>query len=68
MNPRKVYETKGWKGNGDFLGTGYVANQDRKYKSFKEARAFVRSLKLKNESEWRAYTKSKIFQKIFQSP
>ena len=43
---------------GDWLGTGTVARRLRQYRSFKEARAFVRSLGLKSEAEWCAYCKS----------
>ena len=49
---------KEWKGWGDFLGTGRVASHLRKYRSFKEARAFVRSLGLKGQKEWNDYCKS----------
>ena len=38
---------------GDWLGTGTVATHLRKYRSFKEARAFVRGLGLKSQAEWR---------------
>ena len=43
---------------GDWLGTGTVATHLRQYRSFKEARAFVRGLGLKSEAEWRDYCKS----------
>ena len=43
---------------GDWLGTGTVAHRLRQYRSFKEARAFVRSLGLKSGTEWRDYCKS----------
>ena len=43
---------------GDWLGTGTVGTRQRKYRSFKNARAFARSLDLKSQTEWRAYTKS----------
>jgi len=44
--------------NGDWLGTGTVAARLREYRPFKKARAFVRSLNLKNRDEWRTYVKS----------
>lgn len=47
--PDKVYENKGWKGWGDWLGTG---KKRSKYKLFEEARAFVRSLNLKTRDDW----------------
>jgi len=59
-SPRRVYK-KEWKGWGDFLGTGRIANQNywkEKYVSFKDARKFARSLKLKSGREWLEYCKS----------
>lgn len=53
--PHRVYAGKGWAGMGDWLGTGFVATTQRKYRSFKSARCFVRHLGLKNTAEWRAY-------------
>jgi len=55
--PREVYQ-KEWKGMPDFLGNNRIANQNRKFKSFEEARKFVRKLKLKTQREWNAYSKS----------
>jgi hypothetical protein len=57
----RVYKSKGWKGMGDWLGTGNVANKDKVFRPFAEARRFVRSLELKNNEEWRNYTKSNEF-------
>jgi superfamily II DNA or RNA helicase len=57
-NPSGVYAKAGWTGMGDWLGTGYVAWQLRHYRSFRLARAFVRTLGLKTEAEWRAYCSS----------
>jgi superfamily II DNA or RNA helicase len=54
----QVYAKDGWAGMGDWLGTGTVAAQLRQYRSFKKARAFVRSLGLKSQTEWRDYAKS----------
>lgn len=53
-DPRQVYFNKGWINYGDWLGTGYVAPSKRVYRPFKEARSFVRNLKLKNLKEWQA--------------
>jgi len=57
-NPNIAYKGKGWKGYGDWLGTGNIASFDREFFSFEEARKFVRSLKLKNQTEWQEYSKS----------
>jgi hypothetical protein len=57
-NPNKNYSEAGWAGYGDWLGTGNVAPRLRQYRPFKEARAFVRALGLRSQSEWLDYTKS----------
>jgi Phage-integrase repeat unit len=56
--PEKVYKDEGWKGLGDWLGTGNIAPHYRKFRSFEEARKFARSLGLKGDSDWRKYCKS----------
>ena len=56
-NPQKTYAAE-WQGWGDWFGTGNVANYNRVYRPFEEARAFARSLKLKGEPEWRKYCRS----------
>jgi hypothetical protein len=53
-SPDSTYK-KNFKGYGDWLGTGTPSSRNRKYRSFEEARKFVRKLNLKNAHEWRAY-------------
>lgn len=55
-NPN-LYYRDAWAGWGDFLGTGAVHPKDRNYRSFQEARAFVRLLGLRTVAEWRAWCK-----------
>jgi len=55
--PDKTYK-KEWKGWGDWLGTGIIANQNRQYRSFNDTRKFVHSLQLRNQTAWRKYVKS----------
>ena len=57
-NPDKTYAEAGWAGMGDWLGTGRLATHLRQYRSFKKARAFVRRLGLKSQTEWSEYSKS----------
>jgi hypothetical protein len=57
-NPNRTYAKKGWKGMGNWLGTGKVANQNKAYRSFEEARAFAHSLNLNNQNEWRSFCKN----------
>lgn len=58
--PRQTYSEMGWVSMGDWLGTGNVASFLRKYRAFNEARAFARSLKLKSETEWRAFCRGRL--------
>jgi hypothetical protein len=58
--PNKTYAGKGWNGMGDWLGTGNVANSLKKYRVFREAQAFVRKLKLKNNTQWLDFTKGRL--------
>jgi superfamily II DNA or RNA helicase len=57
-DPRQTYKGRGWKGIGDWLGTGAVANAEREYRPFLAAREYVRSLGLRSEAEWFAFAKS----------
>ena len=61
--PNQTYKEKGWKGYGDWLGTGRIADQYKEYRSFQEARAFVQSLNLKSETEWRRFCKGEMPEK-----
>lgn len=62
-NPRGAYLNKGWKGFGDWIGTGAIAPRLRKFRSFQDARTFVHSLKLKNQDEWRKFCKGQMPEK-----
>jgi hypothetical protein len=66
-NPHNTYAAKGWKGMGDWLGTGTVAPRLRVYRPFKEGRAFARSLGLKSRAEWEAFCKGDL-KKRFKLP
>jgi superfamily II DNA or RNA helicase len=55
--PEQVYADSGWQGSGDWLGTGSIATFNRQYKSFKDARDYVRSLGLKSAEDWRLFCK-----------
>jgi len=58
--PRKHY-AKEWRGLGDWLGTYTIAPQNKKFRSFKQARIFARKLKLKNHLQWIQYYKTHNF-------
>ena len=55
-NPNKVYKDE-WISMGDWLGTGKIANKDRKFLPFLDAKKFALTLGLRNEKEWRAWKK-----------
>jgi superfamily II DNA or RNA helicase len=56
-NPAAVYGND-WKGVGDWLGTGSLAPKDKKFRSFEDARQFVRTLGIKNRDGWRLWVDS----------
>jgi hypothetical protein len=58
--PQQTYKNKGWISWGDWLGTGSIASYLKKYRTFKDARAFVRSLQLKSKAEWYRYCKGEL--------
>jgi len=50
--PAGHYKDKGWVSWGDFLGTNRIARGKVKWRSFKKARSFARSLGLTTYKEW----------------
>jgi hypothetical protein len=40
------------------LGTGAIANRQREFRPFEESREFVRSLKMKCQTDWRTFASS----------
>jgi hypothetical protein len=57
-NPEQVYRARGWKGVGDWLGTGSIASWQKVFLPFHDAREYVRSLVLTCERDWLDYCKS----------
>ena len=68
VNPSVGYKGKGWNGWGDFVGTGYIAHQNRTYLPAIEARIAIRKIakdvfggKPFTERDWiNAHSKGKI--------
>jgi hypothetical protein len=58
-SPATVYREKGWKNWPDWLGNTRKP-ADYRFKSFKEARNFMRSLNLKNQHEWSEWVKGRL--------
>jgi hypothetical protein len=57
-NPSKTYKNHGWISYGHWLGTNSVATFNIAYRPFDEARAFIRSLQLRDQKAWLKYCKS----------
>lgn len=57
QSPNSVYRKKGWKDWGDWLGSNYIANQQRQYREFQSAKSFIQSLRLASVNEWKKYCK-----------
>ena len=49
----------GYKGRGDWFGTGRTADQFRRYRAFKAARAYARGLRLRGQKEWIHFAQKK---------
>lgn len=58
--PWSKYRNCGWISLGDWLGTGVLSAQKRKYWDYRTAQHFVKSLGLKSQSEWKKYVQGKI--------
>lgn len=53
-HPELYYKAKGWKGFGDWLGTGNLT-PNKTFRNFNEAKNFAHSLHLRNFKEWQQY-------------
>jgi len=56
-DPSDSYK-KDWKSWGDFLGTNYIACQNRKYFSYKDAQNYVKGLGITSSTHWVRYWKA----------
>ncbi len=57
-DPARVYKALGWESRGDWLGTGTVASSKRQFRSYQEAREFVRARGFRNKTEYGAWAES----------
>ncbi|MDB2613620.1 DEAD/DEAH box helicase family protein [Chlamydiales bacterium] len=53
--PDGTYKGKGWTNWGDFLGSGNVANGEKTFLSYEEAKAVIQRLNMTNQKDWKAY-------------
>lgn len=58
-DPRRSFKSH-WISYGHWLGTGTIATSKRKFRSFKKAREFARTLNLRSLKEWNKYYTGKI--------
>ena len=56
-SPHIAYKDKGWKGWGDWLGTGNVALSKTVSRSFEDAKSFIQCMNFKSVKSWRQYCK-----------
>jgi len=54
-NPWNTYKEKGWKGMGDFLGSGVLAPKNMEFWNFGQAKKFVRKLKITGKKDWQEF-------------
>ena len=59
----KIFKGKGWCGFDDFLGTSKVKELRKNYRSFEQARSFVRSLRIMKEEDWQLFIEGKMPEK-----
>jgi hypothetical protein len=59
-DPARVYRAKGWRGKGDWLGTGNVGPGKMIWRSFEQAKEFVHGLHLRSWDEWWQYSKGEL--------
>ena len=57
-DPYATYALSGWLSIGDFLGYAEGQGARRSFRSFADARSYVRTLGLKSQEEWIAWSKS----------
>ena len=61
-NPNKVYQNKGWEGNGDWLGTGNISGKikSENWSKWKDAKPkylmLAKKYGLKNGNDWKKFT------------
>ena len=66
QSPCQYFKNKGWISWGDFLGTGRIANQNKKFISYNEAKKIVCSLNIQSRNEW--YKKYHLMIKQYNIP
>lgn len=55
--PEKVYKHSGWRGLGDWLGTGNTQNQKKKKLPYEQAKSYVQAIGIKSWDDYRKWSK-----------
>jgi hypothetical protein len=66
-NPDAIYKRE-WRGWGAFLGTGRVADQDRKFRPYADASAWARARGIESSIAWRGLKREQIPEDIPVNP
>ena len=61
LKPETVYRNEGWKGWGDFTGTGNIHGSQKEYLSYENAKKIVFQRKIKTTTEWKIFCKGDSF-------
>ena len=59
-NPNITYKNNGWKGWSDFLGVVIISTNNKKFKSYLEAKSYVQKLGIKSSTMWKLYIKNNL--------
>jgi superfamily II DNA or RNA helicase len=59
-NPQRTYKNKGWNNWGEWLGTNSIANFNKEYLRYNDAKLIVHSKNIKNQKEWHLFCKSNL--------
>lgn len=69
-NPNAAYKGRGWRGYGDWLGTGRlsVVDKSKQWRPFAGAREWARALKLTGQAAWNALARKRLPDDIPTNP
>lgn len=66
--PDNVYKNDGWISWGDWLGTGFIATQNREYLEFDVAKKIIHKLNISSQNEWYKYIRKNELKGIPKQP
>lgn len=62
LNAPLIYKNSGWKGVGDYLGTGRIATQNQKFMSYEDCKQVILAMKTRptSQKEWQDMAKRRL--------